>query len=532
MCARSTAPYDPQGYATSWIRGNGGEGHHQAFTNFDGDASRDELYGLIEQVLKQNDRKLRREQWEEIHKYYHDQAVMLPLWGKRIPALINSRLTNYEAGHQQFDYPVHRLIPADNDKKEVTIAPGAQTGLFTTVGRLDPHTYRPNEFFANNWVYEGLVQHGEEGQFLPALAESWTIEDDPATGLDKVTFRLRRNVTFHDGADFNCAAAKLNFDHVLAGDLKTEAWHGWYGVPRVIEDVACESEFVLILTTQKYYPLLQELSYIRPLRMLSPAAFAGDADPITANSCHVGWGTIESTEFDDVTCVGITNVSGTGPFVLASRQDRTDAEGNTIDDEVVFQANPRYWDQPPAYDTLRVVRYDTAEAVRAALEDGSLDVVWGAGVLSDATIAELQDDDDLASRINIFYSDDIQNVVLLLNSGQPPLDDIEVRKIIIHAINKPAIVEQEQVGEVVHNVFPLHAPDCDVALTPRWDYDLEKSTLLSCGSEDSDNKALAIGLGVGLGLPLLVLLIAALHYFNKSKQYEAQLLKNAKAEST
>ena len=42
-------------------------------------------------------------------------------------------------------------------EKTVTVAPGAQSGLFNTVGRLDPHTYRPNEFFANNFVYEGLV---------------------------------------------------------------------------------------------------------------------------------------------------------------------------------------------------------------------------------------------------------------------------------------------------------------------------------------------------------------------------------------
>ena len=45
----------------------------------------------------------------------------------------------------------------------MTIAPGAQTGLFQSVGRLDPHSYRPNEFFANNWVYEGLVAYGANG---------------------------------------------------------------------------------------------------------------------------------------------------------------------------------------------------------------------------------------------------------------------------------------------------------------------------------------------------------------------------------
>ena len=60
---------------------------------------------------------------------------------------------------RRFDYPMHTL-KVQSGSKNVTVAPGAQTGLFSTVGRLDPHTYRPNEFFANNWVYEGLVAYG------------------------------------------------------------------------------------------------------------------------------------------------------------------------------------------------------------------------------------------------------------------------------------------------------------------------------------------------------------------------------------
>ena len=43
--------------------------------------------------------------------------------------------------------------------KNLTLTPGGQTGNFVGVGRLDPHSYRPNEFFANNWVYEGLVEY-------------------------------------------------------------------------------------------------------------------------------------------------------------------------------------------------------------------------------------------------------------------------------------------------------------------------------------------------------------------------------------
>ena len=135
------APYDPHSYSLGWIDGSGGEGHDQAFASFDGSSSKEELYDLINDAVEEEDRNTRRLKWLEVHKYYHSQAVMLPLWGKRVPTLMSSRLTGYSAGHQQFDYPVHKLEPLSGSST-ISIAPGAQTGLFQSVGRLDPHTVR------------------------------------------------------------------------------------------------------------------------------------------------------------------------------------------------------------------------------------------------------------------------------------------------------------------------------------------------------------------------------------------------------
>ena len=77
-------------------------------------------------------------------------------------------------------------------------------------------------------------------------------------------------MTFHDGEAWNCGVAKLNFDHVLAAELTTDWWHGWYGLPGKVKNWACPSGNTAMTftleTTGTYYPLLQELSYIRPLR--------------------------------------------------------------------------------------------------------------------------------------------------------------------------------------------------------------------------------------------------------------------------
>lgn len=191
---------------------------------------------------------------------------------------------------------------------------------------MDPHSYRPNEFFANNLVYEGLLEFGDDGSLNPSLAESWTVEDI-AGGKQKYTFNLRQGVKFHDGEDWKCSVAKLNYDHVFAPPMA--AWHsGWWGLPDKLESWECASDYVFEMTVKDtYYPFLQELTYIRPARMLSPAAFVGGAtsDPYTQNSCPTDYtadGPITLDGFADVNCAGVTSLSGTGRWKYLSKGER------------------------------------------------------------------------------------------------------------------------------------------------------------------------------------------------------------------
>jgi len=281
-------PYDPHSYATSWSSPD--EAYYAALKGLPAPNTQAVLDQKIADTLLVEDETARGESWSEILNILHDQATEIPFSGKSIPAVINTRLSGYQKGHQQFDYPIHTLRVISGSK-DIKLSPGAQTGLFTGVGRLDPHSYRPNEFFSNNWVYEGLVEYGPDGTILPSLATSWSVEDVTG-GKQKYTFNLRQGVKFHDDADWDCSVAKLNLDHVFAAPLTTADWHGWYGLPAKLESWSCPSTYVLEMTSSdSYYPLLQELSYIRPLRMLSPNMFVGGAssDPLTQNSCPTGW---------------------------------------------------------------------------------------------------------------------------------------------------------------------------------------------------------------------------------------------------
>mmetsp|Transcript_3228 Transcript_3228/g.4687 ORF Transcript_3228/g.4687 Transcript_3228/m.4687 type:complete len:467 (+) Transcript_3228:135-1535(+) len=454
---------------------------------------------------------------------------MLPLWGKRIPTILNNRLVGYVAGSQQFDYPVH-MLKVISGPKTVTIAPGAQSGLFQSVGRLDPHSYRPNEFFANNWVYEGLVSYGSQGQTIPALAKNWTITDN-VDGTQTYFFTLQDGVKFHDGTLWNCDAAKLNFDHVLAEPLRTADYHGWYGLMSQVSSWSCDTatdDFVVNVKS-KYYPFLQELSFIRPLRMLSPASFSPAGDHLSANSCPEGWETVTLGDIS-VTCAGINGTYGTGPFVFNSRSS-IEVDGETVDEEVIFDRNENYWGGVADIEQLRVVRYGSSEEVKnALLVDRSLDIVWGAGVMQANDIADLEDDEVTSESFSIFHTDDIQNALLLLNTGKAPLDDINVRRALIHAVDKKAIIEEELGGDTrpVDNVFPLDAPYSDIDLTPRWDYDIQKAKFLNCpeeegGEGESDDEALIIGLAVGFGILTLSLAAGLIYFSQRSKRFEQDL---------
>jgi ABC-type transport system substrate-binding protein len=526
-------PYDPHSFASGWIDGAGGEGVYEAMVNFEKPSSREDLLEMVKDVLQQEDPEILRTKWEAIHNYYHKQAIMMPFYGKRIPTVLNTRLAGYEAGYQQFDYPIHKLRP-NSGSTTVTIAPGARTGLFQTVGTLNAHVYGPNEFFSNNWIYEGLVSYGADGVILPSLAIDWNVKSNDIGG-DTYTFQLRPNVTFHDGEPWNCESAKINFDHVLAGSLKEDK-HAWYGVGLYTEDWSCNDDLEFqIRTNFKHGPYLQELTLIRPIRMISPKAFVSSdsstnaTNPLTHNSCHLDWGTVDTNFSEAVNCVGIQSIAGTGPFVFVEKET-----ADLIDQRVIFKANEDYWSGAPLVKQLEIVHYASSSDVKGALLNQELDLMWGSGVLSDADLFEIQDRED-AQHLSVFHSAPLQNVILLLNSGMPPLDDINVRKTVIHAINKGRIVHDELKGlqQVVDNIFPLEAPYCDVDLTPKWDYDFEKAVLLSCGrtpksesstSEgDNDNKGLALGLGIGLGLLVVFVAIVAFSLHQKSKKLQEEL---------
>lgn len=182
------------------------------------------------------------------------------------------------------------------------------------IGEMNPHVYNPSQLFAQSMVYEPLVSYQEGGELKPHLAESWDISEDGK----EYTFHLREGVKFSDGTSFNAEVVKKNFDTILNHlDM-----HSWLGFLSKITSTEVVDEYTFKLTlTEAYYPTIQELAVVRPVRFLGEAGFPEDGD----------------------TSKGVVEPVGTGPWVL---------DDYKVDEYAVFKRNEEYWGELPKEEKL------------------------------------------------------------------------------------------------------------------------------------------------------------------------------------
>lgn len=65
--------------------------------------------------------------------------------------------------------------------------------------------------YVRGLIYEALIDEDVKGAPVPALAESWNISKDGIT----YTFKIRRGVKFHNGADLSAEDVKWCIDYVM-----------------------------------------------------------------------------------------------------------------------------------------------------------------------------------------------------------------------------------------------------------------------------------------------------------------------------
>lgn len=321
------------------------------------------------------------------------------------------------------------------DKDQSKVVTFSMTG---DIGDLNPHTYFPNEFFSQAMVYESLVYYGKGGEIQPWLAESWDISKD---GKEYV-FHLRKDVEFSDGSKFNAAIIKKNFDTIL--DNRKQ--HEWVELINQIKNTEAVDEYTFKLTLHNsYYPTLQELTYIRPLRFVGEAAFPDSQDT-----------------FKD----GLKSQIGTGPWVLSEYKKNEFA---------VFTRNEKYWGTKPKVDKVVVKVITDGESRVLAFEKNELDFIFGNGVISQDSFQFLKDSGKYETKL----SEPTATRTLLFNTNKEATKDHKVRLALNYAFNKQAVIDNIFYGmeKKADTLFPPVLEYTKIDINP-YDYDVAKAEQL------------------------------------------------------
>jgi len=306
----------------------------------------------------------------------------------------------------------------ENEGKMITI------GWPLDIGPLNPHTYLPNQMTAQAMVYESLVEYNDDGTISPKLAESWEISDDKKTYI----FHLRKDVNYSDGTAFNADNVIRNFKAVLA-DRET---HSWMGMVNHIVEVVKEDDYTIRLQLDEpYYPVLNELAFVRPFRFLGDNGFPkGDA-----------------------TNKSLKAPIGTGPWVLTEYKK---------DEYAIFSRNEHYWGEKPLVDKIKVKIIPDSESMSLAFENEELDLIYGRGIISLDNYTFLKD----SGKYKTATSEPLSTRALLFNTQSGPLAELKVRQAIQYAINKEQMVESITHGteKVANTLFWDAIPYANIEL--------------------------------------------------------------------
>lgn len=305
------------------------------------------------------------------------------------------------------------------------------------VGPLNPHLYSPNQMFAQAMVYEPLVRYRADGTVGPWLAASWDVSEDGRV----YTFALREDVTFSNGEPFDAAAAKANFDAILANRSR----HAWLELANQIVSAEVAGPHLLRLTLKDaYYPVLQELALPRPFRFIAPSQF-------------VAGGTKD----------GIAAPVGTGPWMLSE---------TSLGERDVFTRNEAYWGEKPAYASVTVKVIPDPNTRAIAFETGEIDLIYGTdGPISPDTFERFRAMGEAAG-ITAALSEPLESRVLALNTNRGATRDLAVRRAINHAVDKDTMIATVLYGTQrrADTLFAPNVPYADIGLAP-YAYDLDEA---------------------------------------------------------
>ncbi len=264
------------------------------------------------------------------------------------------------------------------------------------IDKLDPHLATAFQTVQTlGLVFGTLVELKTDLSIAPGLATSWKFDD----GAKTITFKLRKNVVFHNGAKFTSADVKATFTRIL--DEKTAAV-GRSNFTSISRIVAPDPETVVFVLNDPSVPLLAALT---------------DVNASILSAADIRAGTVG------------TKPNGTGPFMWSSWK---------VGQSIQLKANPKYWGGKPKISgvTFRVIPTETSAL--AAVKANSAQMA----LISDPIVAR-----QAGTAVTTYRVGSLSYHALQLNARSPQLSDVNVRLAIQCAVDRQGVLNTAALGE-------------------------------------------------------------------------------------
>jgi len=294
----------------------------------------------------------------------------------------------------------------------------------------------------------------EDFATIPGLAESW---EEVEPGIEYV-YTLRDGLTWSDGEPLSAED--------VAWNINTGRDQGWDNMVSTVANIeaTAEDERTVRLVSSVPDPKLPTMDvYLVPQHIWEPIA----------------------TDYDATTQYAADDGVGSGPFVMTEF---------TPGQSVVMAANPDYWGwegEEPPYDQVIFRLFENPDAMVAALQQGELDAAQSIPASSWDAL-EADENIELVAGQQGGFDEIAINGGAAEGQPHPALLDIEVRRAIAHAIDRPAVIEDLYFG--LASPLETISPSADPKWMPeiqeddRFDYDpaLANQILDDAGYLDTD----------------------------------------------
>jgi peptide/nickel transport system substrate-binding protein len=289
---------------------------------------------------------------------------------------------------------------------------------------------------------------------VPDLAESWTASKDGRT----YTFKLRRGVKFHDGAEMTSKDVKASFDKIIfpPPGMKSSRKASY----QAVEAVEAPDPY-----TVRFHLKWPESSFV--LNMASPWNFIYRAD-VLAKDIH--W-------YE-------THINGTGPFKFVEH-----VKGS----HWVGKKNPDYWDKGKPYlDGFRALFISSSSAQVAAVRGERAHIQFRGFTPADRDSMVQA----LGPKITVQESPWDCVLMVAMHHEKKPFDDKRFRRALTLALDRYEASKNLSKIAIVRDVAGVQVPGTPWATPPE---ELEK--LAGYGRDIAKSRAEAKRLLKEMGIP-------------------------------